>query len=533
MNFNKSARPVIMGLHGMVSAGHSLGALAGVRVLQEGGNAIDAALAAAFVMAVVKPESCGPGGDLFALVFTKKNGKVEAINSSGPAPARASIDYFHEHGLKSVPTSGPLSVAVPGAVDGWLELHRKYGTKDLSRLTADAIRLARVGFPLHLELAEAIEECSPEFPWVDRCFRQPVGEPRPGKLVVQKGLGDVIEKVALKGRDGFYGGEVAEKICRTLQAEGGVLAEDDLQGNVARWLEPLSTRYRDYLVFEQPPVSQGFMVLEMLNIIEAWPLHTGEIQRADSIHYQLGAKKLAFEDRIRHLEDPEFGDPKIAMLISKDHAAKRRQLLADAVRRPQTAAAALGGDTTYLCAADREGNAISLIQSIFASFGSRVIAGDTGVIMNNRLCSFGLDPSKANSLKPGKRPAHTLNTYMVFKGGELFAVGGTPGADEQPQTNLQVLHNLLDRGMDPQAAVEAPRWSHQPGTPPRDSLPEQLRVEEGSSPEVIESLRKKGHKVAVVDRWSFGSAKVIVRDDDTGTWMAGADPRREAYAIGW
>jgi gamma-glutamyltranspeptidase / glutathione hydrolase len=533
MNFNKSARPVIMGRHGMVSAGHSLGALAGVRILQEGGNAVDAALAAAFVMAVVKPESCGPGGDLFALVFTKKSGKVEAINSSGPAPTRASIDYFREHGHKSVPTSGPLSVAVPGAVDGWLELHRKYGTKDLSRLTADAIDLARGGFPLHLELAEAIEELSSEFPWVERCFRRPIGKPKPGKLIVQKGLGEILEKISLKGRDGFYAGEIAEKICRTLQAEGGVLAEEDLQGNIARWLEPLNARYRNYIVFEQPPVSQGFMVLEMLNIIEAWPLHTGEIQHANSIHYQVGAKKLAFEDRIRHLEDPEFGDPKISILISKEHAAKRRELLADALLQPQTAAAALGGDTTYLCATDVDGNAISLIQSIFASFGSRVIAGDTGIIMNNRLCSFGLDPTKANSLKPGKRPAHTLNTYMVFKEGEFFAVGGSPGADEQPQTNLQVLHNLLDLGMDPQAAVEAPRWSHQPGTPPRDNLPEQLRMEEGFSPGVIEALRRKGHKVAVVDRWSFGSTKVIVRDRETGTWMAGADPRREAYAIGW
>jgi gamma-glutamyltranspeptidase / glutathione hydrolase len=533
MNFTKSARPVIMGRNGMVSAGHSLGALAGVRVLQEGGNAIDAALAAAFVMAVVKPESCGPGGDLFALVFTKKSSKVEAINSSGPAPAKASVEYFRERGLKSIPTSGPLSVAVPGAVDGWLELHRKYGTKDLSRLTAEAITLARDGFSLHLELAEAIEELSPAFPWVDRCFRQPIGEPKPGKLVVQKGLATVLEKISLKGRDEFYSGEIAETICRTLRAEGGLLAEDDLQPNVARWLEPLSTRYRGFQVFEQPPVSQGFMVLEMLNIIEGWPLHAGEIPRADSIHYQVGAKKLAFEDRIRHLEDPEFGDPKVPMLLSKEYAAKRRALLADGLHQPRTAATALGGNTTYLCAADRDGNAISLIQSIFAGFGSRVIAGDTGVIMNNRLCSFGLDSSKANALKPGKRPAHTLNTYLVLKGGEFFAVGGSPGADEQPQTNLQVLHSLIDLGMDPQAAVEAPRWSHQPGTPPRDQLPEQLRVESGFDQKVIADLRSRGHQVTVVDRWSFGSAKVIVRDGDTGTWMAGADPRREGYALGW
>jgi len=533
MIFSKSARPVIMGQNGMVAAGHSLGALAGVKVLQEGGNAVDAALAAAFVMAVVKPESCGPGGDLFALVFMKRNGKVEAINSSGPAPASASIDYFRERGLKGIPTSGPLSVAVPGAVDGWLELHSKYGTKDLRRLTSDAIDLARGGFPLHLELAEAIEELSSEFPWVDRCFRRPIGEPKPGKLVVQKGLGDVLEKISLKARNGFYAGEVAENICRTLKAEGGLLTEDDLQANVARWLEPLSARYRDYLIFEQPPVSQGFMVLEMLNIIEAWPLHTGEIHRADSIHYQVGAKKLAFEDRIRHLEDPDFGDPKIPMLISKEHAGRQRELLADVIHRPQAAARALGGDTTYLCATDRDGNAISLIQSVFSPFGSRVIAGDTGVVMNNRLCSFGLDPSKANSLKPGKRPAHTLNTYMVFKSGDFFAVGGSPGADEQPQTNLQVLHNILDLGMDPQAAVEQPRWSHQPGTPPRDQAPEQLRMEAGFDPQIINDLRMHGHKVSLVDRWSFGSAKVIVKDDTTGTWMAGADPRREAYALGW
>ena len=193
----------------------------------------------------------------------------------------------------------------------------------------------------------------------------------------------------------------------------------------------------------------------------------------------------------------------------------------------------MASDTTFLCAADGDGNAISLIQSVFAPFGSRVIAGDTGVIMNNRLCSFGLDPAKANSLVPGKRPAHTLNTYMILRRGEFFAAGGSPGADDQPQTNLQIIHNLLDCEMNPQSAVEAPRWSHQPGTPPRDQLPEELRMEEGFNPDVVEALRGKGHKITVVDRWSFGSAKVVVRDLATGTWMAGADPRREAYALGW
>jgi gamma-glutamyltranspeptidase/glutathione hydrolase len=533
MNFTKAARPVIMSQHGMVSSGHVLASLAGVKILQEGGNAIDAILAAAFVSAVVKPETSGPGGDLFALVSMKKTGRVEAVNSSGPAPANATIDYFHGRGLKAVPQFGPLSIAVPGAVDGWLELHRKYGTKELGRLTADAVRIAREGFPISQEFAETVSELSRDFAWVERCYRQPLGAPKPGKIVVQKGLGDVLEKIALKGRDGFYAGEVAEKICATVQAEGGMLSQEDLRSVVCQWLEPLRSTYRDTVVYEQPPVSQGFMVLEMLNIAEALPMHDGAMSRADMIHCQVAAKKLAFEDRIRYLEDPAFGDPKIAMLISKEYAARRRERMSEIMNRPAQAVANQSSDTTYLCAADRDGNAVSFIQSVFAPFGSRVIAGDTGVIMNNRLCSFGLDPQKANSLKPGKRPAHTLNTYMLLRGDEVFAVGGSPGADDQPQTNFQIIHQLIDLQQDPQSAVEAPRWSHQPGTPPRDQLPELLRMEEGFDAATLDGLRKQGHNVSVVDRWSFGSAKVIVRDRENGCWLAGADPRRVAYALGY
>ena len=388
MKFTKAARPVMMGQNGMVSSGHQLASQAGVNVLRDGGNAVDAALAAAFVMAVVKPEASGPGGDLFALIFMKKTGKVEALNSSGPAPAKASIEYFHDRGLKNIPQFGPLSIAVPGAVDGWLELHKKYGTKDLTRLMADAIRVARDGFPISQEFAESVEEFSLEFPWVDRCYRQPLGGPKPGKIVVQKGLGEVLEKIARKGREGFYSGEVADKLCATIKSEGGLLAQEDLRSVVCQWLEPVSTRYRNTLVYEQPPVSQGFMVLEMLNIVEAWPFHDGSMSRADMIHFQIAAKKLAFEDRIHYLEDPKFGDPKIPLLISKEHAAKRRELVSEMMNRPSVAVANQSTDTTYLCATDRDGNAISFIQSVFAPFGSRVIGGDTGVIMNNRLCSF-------------------------------------------------------------------------------------------------------------------------------------------------
>ena len=336
----------------------------------------------------------------------------------------------------------------------------------------------------------------------------------------------MFEKIARNGRDGFCSGEIADKICATIKSEGGILAEEDLQSVVYQWLEPLSSTYRDTVVYEQRPVSEGFMVLEMLSIAEAWPMHDGTMSHAEAIHYQVAAKKLAFEDRIRYLEDPAFGDPKIALLISKEHAAKRRELVDEIMSRPGQIVANQGSDTTYLCATDRDGNAVSFIQSVFSPFGSRVIAGDTGVIMNNRLCSFGLDPQKANALKPGKRPAHTLNTYMVFRGNEVFAVGGSPGADEQPQTNFQIIHDLVDLQMDPQSAVEAPRWSHQPGTPPKDKLPEALRMEEGFDAATLDALRKRGHKISVVDRWSFGSAKVILRDRENGCWLGGADPRR-------
>jgi len=533
MKYTKAARPVIMGQNGMVSAGHHLASLAGVKILQEGGNAVDAALAAAFAMSVLKPEASGPGGDLFALVFMQKAGKVEALNSSGPAPSQATIEYFRERGLKSIPQSGPLSIAIPGAVDGWLELHKRYATKELAHLMSDAVRIARQGFPISQEFAESIEEISADFPWVDGFYRQPLGGAKPGKVLVQKGLADVLEKIAQKGRDGFYAGEVADKICATVKSEGGMLAPEDLRKVVCQWLEPLSSTYRDTVVYEQPPVSQGFMVIEMLNITEAWPMQEGTLSRADMIHYQVAAKKLAFEDRIRYLEDPAFGDPKIPMLISKEHAARRRELAGDVINRPSASVANQSSDTTYLCATDRDGNAISLIQSVFAPFGSRVIGGDTGVVMNNRLCSFGLDPVKANSLKPGKRPAHTLNTYMVFRHNEVFAAGGSPGADEQPQTNFQLIHDLVDLNMDPQSAVEAPRWSHQPGTPPRDQVAEALRMEQGFDQVTLDALCKKGHKVTVVDRWSFGSAKIIVRDRESGCWLGGADPRRLAYALAY
>ncbi len=532
LNHLPAARPVVMGCNGMVSSGHHLASLSGVKALQEGGNAVDAALAASFVLAVVRPQACGVGGDLFSLVRMKDKGKVEALNASGPAPQGATVEFFKDKGLPLIPSDGPLSIAVPGIVDGWMELHSKYGTMELKRLAADAIGYARDGFPVYRTLLDSISELAPFYPWVDRSFSRPLDPPVPGKYLVQRELGRTLEQIVNKGRDSLYPGAIGARMCAALQKEGGIISQEDLEGRHAEWTDPITTTYRDFSLFEQPPVSQGFIVLEMLNIIEGYPLPS--LNPVDDIHVMVEAKKLAFEDRINYLEDPRFGDPGIPMLISKEHASKRRRLISETTQSRRHLSASLGSDTTYLCTADRDGNVVSLIQSIFSHFGSRVVAGDTGLVMNNRLSSFNLNPGKANALMPGKRPAHTLNSYLVQRNGEFFAVGGTPGADDQPQTNVQVLHHLLDRHLSPQAAMELPRWSHRPGTSPTlAELPEELKVEEGMPPDVVKGLVAKGHNVQIVNRWSFGDAAVIVRDPLTGTWMGGADPRRESYAIGW
>lgn len=531
IRYGKAARTLIQGTRGVIAAGHPLASLAGLRIMQRGGNAVDAAVAAGFVLAVVKHEACGLGGDMFSLVYMKDEGKVRALNASGPAPGNATIEAFRSLGLDAVPTSGPLSIAVPGAVDGWLELHRQYGTVDLAEVCADALALARDGFPLYLSLAQSIEQCAPASPDIHRYFRERLEDLTPGRLLRQPELAGVLESIVRDGRDGFYGGDVAARMCAGIRERGGLFEERDLEGSFAEWMEPLSTDYRGYQLLEQPPVSQGFIVLTMMNLLAGYDCKA--LSRTELAHVMVEAKKIAFEDRIRHLGDPRFVDPEVRRLISAEYADARRADIADVAGPVMSSYAAAGADTTYLCAADGDGNAVSLIESVFSVFGSGVVAGDTGLVMNNRLCSARLDPDHANALRPGKRPAHTLNSYMVFHNGEFLAVGGTPGADDQPQTNVQVLHNLLDLKMDPQCALEAPRWSHVPGTPPNVGYPEMLRVEQGFPEEIVKGLAARGHPVTVVEPWAFGGAALIARDPRNGTLMAAADPRRDGYALGW
>ena len=373
IHYGKAARTLVMGTKGVIAAGHPLASLAGLGIMQRGGNAVDAAVAAGFVLAVVKHEACGLGGDMFSLVYMKDEGKVRALNASGPAPGNATIDAFKSRGLDAVPTSGPLSIAIPGAVDGWLELHRQYGTVDLADVCADAITLARDGFPLYLSLAQSIQDWAPSSPGIHRYFRAPLEDLTPGRMLRQPELAQVLEAIVHGGRDGFYGGDVAARMCAGIRAQGGLFEERDLEGTFAEWMEPLSTDYRGYQLLEQPPVSQGFVVLTMMNLLAGYDCKS--LSRTELAHVMVEAKKIAFEDRIRHLGDPRFVDPEVRRLISREYADARRADIADAAGPVTSSYAAAGADTTYLCAADGDGNAISLIESVFSVFGSRVVAG--------------------------------------------------------------------------------------------------------------------------------------------------------------
>ena len=531
---------MVMGSKGMVSAGHPLAAQVGLRVLMEGGNVVDAAVAASATLGVVRPHMTGVGGDLFCLIYLAREGRVVAINSSGPAPKAATIDFFRGQGLQQIPVKGPLAVETPGCVAGWEMALQRFGTMPLSHLLRYAVDYAENGVPVSPHLARSLAEGAEQyanFPiWVSTYL--PEGRPyRPGELLKQPNLARTLRAIQEGGAEAFYRGPIADAIASFMEREGGLLAREDLAACEAELLEPLQIDYRGYTVYEQPPVSQGHLLLQELAIAEGFDLASLGPESAEAIHLMVESKKLAFADRLRYLGDPAFVDVPLEHLLCKEYASKRRKSV-DPRRAILAAApgvlAVPGNDTTYHCVVDSEGNAVSMIQSLFRSFGSGVVAGDTGIVLNNRLSAFFLDAAHPNALAPGKRTIHTLNTYMVFRQDRPYLVGGTPGADDQVQVSFQVICNLIDHGMSLQEAIEAPRWSSTPGTLPGEiTAPYELRLESRFPSPVAGVLRQKGHVVKMVDPWSFGSVKAVLIDPESGVLYGGSDPRRDGYAIGW
>ncbi len=541
-NGKRTGRPMIMGARGAVASGHPLASQAGLKVLMEGGNVVDAAIAASATLAVVRPHMTGLGGDLFCLIYLAKEGRVFAINASGPAPAAATIELFRKQGHSQVPIKGPMAIETPGCVAGWQLALERFGTMPLSRLLDSAIRYAEGGFPVSPHLSETIAECLTEFdggcftPW-GSSFAPEGRAPRAGEMLKLPKLARTMRTLQEGGAEAFYRGKIAEEMAAAIQRMGGLLSAADMAAYRAELLEPLQLDYRGYTVYEQPPVSQGHILLQELALAEGFDLGRMGQESAEAIHLMVESKKLAFADRVRYLGDPAKVQVPMKQLLSKEYAATRRRLIDPDHALTAAAPGALavsGGDTTYHCVMDSEGNAVSMIQSIFKPFGSGVVAGETGITMNNRLAGFFLDPEHPNALAPGKRAAHTLNTYMILKDGRPLMAGGTPGADDQVQVNFQVISNVVDHHMNIQQAIEAPRWSSIPGTMAGETEPPyELRLESRFPDEVVKGLRARGHLVRVSPPWSFGSQKAVMLDPESGTVYAAADPRRDAYASAW
>jgi gamma-glutamyltranspeptidase / glutathione hydrolase len=529
-----------MGRRGMVATSQSLASGAGLRVLQSGGNAIDAAITAAGVLAVIEPSMNGIGGDLFAIVFDAKTKRLHALDACGRAARRATPEEFAARGLTEMPQRGPLPVDVPGVVDGWHQLLTRFGTIDLAAALAPGIAFARDGYPVHEILAgewAGAADVLARDPAAASTFLPNGLAPRVGDVFSNPRLATSLEQIAKGGRDAFYKGPIARAIAADMAARDGLLDADDFAAHTSDWVDPITTSYRGYDVYEMPPSTQGFVALEMLNILEGFDVASLGHNSAAYLHLVSEAKKIAFADRAAYLADRAFVPPAtLAALLSKEYAAARRQEIdprkagqyGPAALSGETAAAGAAfdgrdrGDTIYMTVADGHGNVISLIQSIFSAFGAGIVAGETGITLHNRGSGFVLQQGHPNQIAPRKRPLHTLVPAMVLKDGRPWLAFGVMGGDNQAQAHVQVLANLIDFGFNLQVAGEAARMRHSDTG---------LAVESGIGADVRAELTTLGHTL-LEGRGSMGGFQGIMIDPATGVLMGGSDPRKDGTAIG-
>jgi gamma-glutamyltranspeptidase/glutathione hydrolase len=530
-----------MARNGAIATSQPLATAAGLRVLQSGGNAIDAAVTAAAVLAVVEPTMNGAGGDLFAIVYDAKTRKVHGLNASGRAPAAATVEEFKKRGLQKIPLRGELSVSVPGVVDGWSELLAKHGTRTMAQALEPAIKYARDGYAVSEIIADqwkSVESMLGRDEKAAAVFLPGGKAPAPGDVFRNPALAASLELIAKGGRDAFYKGPIAKAIADEMRRRKGLITEQDLADHHADWVDPLSTTYRGYQVLELPPNTQGVAALEMLNIMEGFDLKALGHNSAAYLHTMVEAKRIAFADRGAWLGDLSSTPPKaIERMLSKDYAAARRKeinadkaaadykaLTIDGRTTPDGGDDPIGrGDTIYLTAADAEGNVISLIQSLYETFGSGIVAGDTGIVLHNRANLFSLTPGHPNQIAPGKRPFHTLIPAMVLKDGAPWVSFGVMGGDMQAQGHAQVLANLIDFGMNIQEAGEAPRFRHSENG---------LALESAFSTDARTGLTARGHRL-IQSKGVWGGFQGIMIDPKTRVLMAGSDPRKDGMAAGW
>ena len=530
MNFN-SRRSNVRATNGMVATTQPLAAAAGVNAMMNGGNAVDAAVTAAAVLNVVEPHSTGVGGDLFALVWTAKDRRVQALNACGRSPAGASLEELRSKGYQSIPDQSPFSITVPGTVSGWETLLDRYGNTSLADALQPAIEHAERGFPVSEVISDHWQVGGP------RLAAGPAGDelllngspPAAGDIMKIPTLAKSLRSVAEGGSEAFYRGPLGARVAEFVQSIGGWLSADDMAAHESSWVDPISSTYRGFDCWQCPPPSQGVNALLALNIAEGFDLSELGFQTADTYHALIESMRLAFADSLHYVTDPDSMPVATGGLLSKEYASKRHSLISSGNALPLVAHGSppVHHNTVYVSAVDGDGNACSLINSVFMSFGSALVVPGTGIALHNRGASFSLDPAHPNRLEPNKLPYHTLIPGMVTRNGELVASYGVMGAMQQAQGHLQTLVNMIDFGLEPQQALDAPRFSVRLG--------EGVAIENTVDSSVARDLSNRGHRILVAPPHGiiFGSGQIITRDSETGVMTGGSEPRADGFAIGW
>lgn len=535
-----ATRSEVLGQNGMVATSHPLATQIGLDILKQGGNAIDAAIAANAALGLMEPTGCGIGGDLFAIVWDGKTKKLYGLNASGRSPKSLTLDYFEKEGLKKIPSHGPLPVSVPGAVDGWFELHKKFGSKPMTEILAPAIDYAEKGFPL----TELIAWYMQGIPNIDKAGYANIKDtyidqnggrmPNEGEIYKNPYLANTYSKIAKGGRDAFYKGDIAKTIDKFMREQGGFLSASDLAAHKSEWVEPVSVNYRGYDVWELPPNGQGIAALQMLQILEGYDFSNIEFASAEHLHLFTEAKKLAFEDRAKYYADMDFFKVPVEELLSDAYAETRRNLIGDRAGT-YSAGEISPGETIYLTVADKQGTMISLIQSNFRGLGSYMVPPKLGFMFQDRGELFSLKRGQANTYAPGKRPFHTIIPAFITKDGQPYVSFGVMGGDFQPMGHTQIVMNLIDFGMNLQEAGDAPRWDHTGGASPMGQTTEDsgmIRMESGIPYETIRALMDRGHKIGT-GRGIYGGYQAILWDTENKVYHGASESRKDGQAAGY
>ena len=547
-----ATRSEVFAPRAMAATSHPLATQTAIRVLQQGGTAVDAAIAANAVLGLMEPTGCGIGGDLFAIVWDPQTKKLYGYNGSGRTPKGLTLDglkaVLAERKLEQIPPTGPLPVTVPGCVDAWYALSSRFGALRMPYVLAAAIEFGERGFPMTEVIGDAWARSAPrfkDFPNFQAVFTKDGQAPAKGQMWTNRALADTLRAIALGGRDVFYKGDLAESMVAFLKAQGGFLTAEDFAAHTGEWVEPVSTNYRGYDVWELPPNGQGIAALQILNILERYDVKSMGPRSADYVHLFVEAKKLAFEDRARLYADPAFAKTPVERLIGKDYAAERAKLIdmTKAAQSVEPGMTAGGSDTIYLTVADERGMMVSLIQSNYRGMGSGMVPADSGgrplgFMFHDRGEQFALVEGHPNAFAPGKRPFHTIIPAFITKDGQPWMAFGVMGGAMQPQGHAQIVVNLIDFGMNLQQAGDAPRIHHDGSTEPQGLVKPMtnggvLNLEPGFPKETLDELARRGHTLKPADTAVFGGYQAIRRDPASGVYAGASESRKDGQAAGY